>query len=267
MKKISTIFLSFVAIFILLTPYVQASYIIDGRVEDWGVWLYNEPNSVNMPYLNNELPDSSPTIDYITEDNADINSGWTNVGPGSSQGNEYDVEAFYFDNDDDYGYFAIVTGLPNWKTEESGHVFFDLGKYQDPASPTANPTGYEFGIDIFEKKMYLNLAPEQLVNLAGHEAANPWRLGSNKYYIGDVEFAYSGEQHNHYVLEGKFNLDYLPLSMDPTQSIWAHWTMLCGNDELDLLGSINRTVIPEPSSLLLLSSGLLFGLKKRFKKA
>jgi len=256
MKKI---ILMISLIFFIPVPLAHSFYTIDGKVNDWGIQL--NAASKYKYYLDNNTPTGGLDIDYATEDNTDKYSGTFNVGPGWSGGNAYDAEAMYFDNDMDYAYIAIITGLPQFgATYPAGDIFIDTGKYQDPASPFYNLTKYGFGIDIDTSKLYAVNSWQNVV-FPSHAISNPWIIGNNKVYLADVDLVYSTIQNTHYVLETRVPLTFLGLSAnpgDPEFDVWTHWTMQCGNDYLNLHGDVNP--IPEPASLTLFTTGLLMGL-------
>ena len=92
------------------------AYTIDGLVDDWGIDLsaatYGSTTSISHDgYLDTNPPSGGWDINYITEDNTDDLSGWVWVEPGWSYKNWFDVEAIYFDNDQNYAYLAVVTGM------------------------------------------------------------------------------------------------------------------------------------------------------------
>ncbi len=245
-------------LFLVQIPSAHA-YLIDGSLSDWGVTL--NAASQTKPYLDTHLPSGGNDIDAATEDNADHNDGFVFVGPGYSIGNRYDAEAFYLDNDANYLYYAIVTGLPqNELAFPAGDVFFDNGFYQDPLSPNYNAQKYGFGIDITNGKLYAANSWQNVI-YPQHAASNPWKMGDDKTFLADTSLVYSGEQNTHYVIEGKAPLDVLGLSFNGNQAeLYSHWTMQCGNDQINLHGDVN--VVPEPATLSLMSLGL-FGVFRR----
>ena len=264
MKKFILVIIS-----IFLPVSMAHAYVIDGNLGDWNVLL--NAASQTQGYLNTHLPSGGHDIDVITEDNADQNSGTIFVGPGYSIGNRYDAEAIYMDNDLNNLYIAIVTGTPpNEADFPPGDIFIDTGKFQNPSSSFFDTSKFGFGIDIATSQLY-TVNSWQDVLYPQHSASNPWKIGSNKILLGNVNFVYSGDQNSHYVLEAQVPLSLLGLSAnpnDPNQDAWIHWTMQCGNDSLTLKGDVNP-VIPEPSSLFLMGSGLVAALgriRKKFSK-
>ncbi len=257
MKKI---FLAAILVF-LCQVYKAQAYVVDGNLSDWGVSL-TAPGADKRHYLDTHTP-TGPTVDYVTKDNAQAGDGFVYVGPGYSIGNTYDAEAMYFDTTTTNAYLAIVTGLPQTEiTYPAGDIFIDTGKYQDPHSAFYDPKKYEYGIDISTSKLYKVDSWDDTVIF---HSSDPWRIGPSRTYLAGVPFVYSGNQNSHYVLESEFPLNALNLKNG--DAVYLHWTMKCGNDALNLKGSVDA--VPEPASVALLACGLLFtmGLKRlRMKK-
>ncbi len=231
-----------------VVPYGHA-YVIDGDVSDWGVDL-SPFAAKNIHYLDTNTPTAS-SVSFVTEDNASVaTSSSTYVGPGWSTKNIYDAEAMYLDNDNNNVYLAIVTGLKQFGAQYApGDIFFDTGKYQNPLSSFYNPKKFAYGIDIATSKLY---SVNSWDNATLFSQANPWAINSGTY-LADVPFVYSGDQNSHYVLEASVPVSLLGLKNG--DDLWAHWTMQCGNDTLNL--KKNVVVTPEPSSAVLLALGLM----------
>lgn len=66
----------------------------------------------------------------------------------------------------------------------------------------------------------------------------------------------NGTDYHSYAYSTTFNLASLGVSYDITQ-LDAHWTMSCGNDVIEGSGEIPPVSVPEPSSWMLMSTGLL----------
>lgn len=235
-------------------------YVIDGSLSDWGIDL---TGADKKGYLDKHLPSGGWDIDYTTEDNADKSDGLQEVGPGWSYKNYFDAESIYFDNDQFYIYIVVVGGLSKYGYEYKGYKY----KPGDIGIDLDLDGSYEYVIDVTTSKLYQNPTWEDVLFWS---EANPWRrkprTGTS---LGSIDFSYSTLQNSHYVLEAKVPLILLNLSANPGDPVYKlniHWTMECGNDYLKLSADINP--VPEPTTLLFLTSGLLgLGGLRKLKKA
>ncbi|MBU0467613.1 MAG: PEP-CTERM sorting domain-containing protein [Candidatus Omnitrophica bacterium] len=275
MKRIAL--LTFVLILGSITS-AHAVYTADGILSDWGIDL-SVPESADLGYLETNTP-KGVNADYETEDISAYGTAneWYFVGPGwSNPGNTYDVEGLYFDNDAEFAYIAIVTGL-HFNIDggiadgffDVGDIFLDTGLYQN----TTDTKKYAFGIDVSSYVASLVPGTAGTADFYGvndwqgtqiFSDANPWTIGINNTGAAtSIDFAYSGNQNTHYVMEAKIPLSLLGLSNEE-HDIWAHWTMQCGNDVLNLKASVNH-VVPEPATMLLFGTGLAGAFLKRKKR-
>lgn len=252
----------------LLAGSLGHAYIVDGLIGDWGVHF--DEGASAKGYLDTNLPAGGNNIDYITEDNAGPQTGWQFVGPGYSYyGNEFDLEAIYFDNDANSAYLAIVTGLPISGATAPGNPWFSPG---DIGLDFNNDGTYEYGIDVREydaankkAKLYKNLSANDWQNVYYPQfaAANPWQIGSGATFDW-VDFIYSGVQDTHYVMEAGIPLASLGLDSNSSKDLNIHWTMQCGNDYLNLPADVNP--VPEPGTWVLFGSGIFGLIVSSFRK-
>jgi len=246
------------------------TYVIDGSLSDWHVDL-NAASSAG--YLDNHLPSGGLDIDVAHEDTIDASMYSPYVGPGYSYKNLFDAEALYVDNDANYLYIAIVTGLPSAGSNVPwGSPWFLPGDIGINTNPLVDST-YEYAIDVSSydgvnpfAKLYNN-APWNPVYYSQFAASNPWTINPGSLNNVLVDFVYSYVQNTHYVLEARIPLAALGLTpadhTSAVRDIDLHWTMQCGNDSINLRADVNPSA-PEPGTMVLLLTGLAGGAGRIF---
>ncbi|MDD5258536.1 MAG: sugar transferase [bacterium] len=244
------------------------AYVVDGLVGDWGV-DFNKGTSIKN-CLDTTLPDGGLNINFTTKDNAGPQPGWQFVGPGYSHyGNEFDLEATYFNNNANSPYLAIVTGLPISREKTSGNSWFYPG---DIGLDVNNDGVYEYGIDVREynaskkkAKLYKNLNDNNWQNIYFPQfgAAHAWQITSG-FNFDWVDFIYSGAQDIHYDMGANIPVTSLDLDTTANTNLSVHWTAQGGKDSLVLLADVSP--LPEPGTWLLFGSGILGLIVSSFKK-
>ena len=167
-KLITTLSLT-VIVLAIMTTSAAAMYTIDGDLSDWGVDVATGDWSSDDTWLPND------GVEYRVEDNNDVDHvglhgyycsgvhikgtspgkedydeglvnhvvwGWI---PEPTGGEAYDIEAIYFDKDDDYLYFAIVQSMK--EDGEWSYAPGDLALNLD-REDTTGEYGYEYGVRI-----------------------------------------------------------------------------------------------------------------------
>jgi len=204
------------------------------------------------------------------------------VEPGMAGNQGWDLEGFFLK-----GSMLSLSGGYNFKDGKdrymSGDIFIDVNgdaKYGnidrvDPSGNgnklTTNTSGYDYVFDLdYSNNSYVvfSLTPESEVYTsyyAQNGGSDPWTYVSGGTEITSaagffalysgldddaiIGSSFSGGAGSHYALQG-FNLSFL----DPGTDFISHFTMQCGNDNLMGMGT---TPVPEPSTLVLLCSGLI----------
>ena len=228
---------------------VCAGYTIDGDLSDWGV----------SPFVDWE-PDSQ-TADYVVTDGQ-------NTYNADTYAEIYDYEAMYFDDDEANFYFAVVASYPTAPETKGGDLGLDLNG-DATISEHGVVTGLEYAIRIVSPELGDVVASPAwaLTTLVQHSdgwQGSPWKAPGGDD-IGTATVAINralGLEDGTYILEIGVPKDIFPgaeeLSID--DPVTAHMTMWCGNDSINLTGTI---AVPEPATILLVSMGLAFAGTRR----
>jgi len=217
-------------------------------------------------YFNNSWAPTPATADYLVDDN------WSSYfGTDPYGGEQFDIEAIYFDNTDTEAYVAIVTSFPGppglaWPGEliRSGDLAIDLGGgTYDLGVDIDGLTGLVADTDIgdwYQSSSYF-VAEYGMTNFTGGIP-----LGTATVTAYDTGLTERG--FGTYVYEATIGLGALGNPGDGDE-IGLQWTMGCRNDVIQLDADFDgEPVIPEPGTLLLLGSGLLgmVGFARRRRK-
>lgn len=238
-----------------------AAYSLDGYLSDWGV----------TPFTDWTPWDSR--VDWVEEDHyarwypAYIGHGAMPIG-----GEPNDIEAFYFDDDPSFVYFALVTSYP-FHRAGSGDIAIGFGA-----------AGYEYGIKVRGLDVY----GHNFVSLKQLRPGEDWTYGAipsrGPVYlaagvgedIGLAEIYYwnatymlgpynePGTLNHTWVMEGRMNRLLFDGLASQGNIMRLHNSMECSNDYLDLKGDFDTPRIPEPATLALISLGMLgFGVVRK----
>ena len=203
--------------------------------------------------------------------------GWSGqVYPGYG-GQYYDAEAFYAAFSRDYAYFGIVTGFSPNPAERDGDTAGDIairvvGESTwilgiETTGNDGHPQGAVYATENSDwtTPTYGSSFPSELKS-----GLTPlWTPGEpSLHYLNTV---YGGE---HYFIEAAIPMALLPLSATGNTTLKGHWTMSCGNDEIEACIEYcpppppppSSPVVPEPMTCTLLGGGLAAALAHRHRK-
>lgn len=228
-------------------PGAEASLFLDTFGVSYDNWAPNSfaPNNIN----------------YVVEDwkVGDNQTGWLDPGYG---GDAYDAEAAYMAVDGQFLYVAVVTGFP-LSGRASGNDYFHAGDIGLDLNADGN---YEYAVDVDGNGALRsgNLNWENPA-IGGGQAWNgvsdPLRVTSWNN-SATTQFSYASWQ-GRYAIEAIIDLG----DMNGGSSTYdMHWTMGCGNDEIEMRAVADP--VPEPATMLLLGGGLgLAGIVRRRRQS
>jgi hypothetical protein len=242
MMKIRTGILSSVCL-LALTCQAQASSItIDGTFDEVGEWAGAHVDD-----------------DGVLDNNGRVDPGWG--------GQAYDAEYLGLKLIGSSVYFGLQTGYDLTQAttfDQDGCLTAGAGDF----SLDINSDGtWDWAIDFTANAdgtaqfTLIDMNNAKWREVRYFPASNPFEAYDNPSSpsptfagaYGSGIFANNSDGGTSYVLEGKFDLNDIGLSVGDFSSMTMHWTMWCGNDSLTTAAS---APVPEPATMLLFGTGL-----------
>lgn len=247
---------------------------VDGQWNDWFSYGGTSNSNWNQGSASGSLLNSGIRFQDDPENDA-------------AGGQNYDIEQiFYYYEDLDAGaytggtlYIGMVSGYePSNTTYRAGDMFIDLGyaggaHSYDLAIATGTESSSRFS-DVWMNDGWSTGA----VVISSHSGSNPYRVrdtqpGATSYGNAEVDWDTGvgpGSAHN--FLEIGLNLNGSLEELIALGGIGLHWTMACGNDNVNVFDSNPLSTIPppplnpvpEPATMLLFGMGAgLLAVRKR----
>ena len=244
---------------------------VDGQWNDWFTYGGTSSDNWSQYWASHTLRDTN--IRYQDDSESDAYGG-----------QNYDIEQFFYlyqdlDANAYTGgtlYIGMVTGYePTNTTYRSGDLFIDLGytggaTSYDLAIATGSESSSRFG-DVWGNAGWSTSG----VTIPSHSGSNPYRVlntqpGATNYGNALVDWDNGvgpGSAHN--FLEIALALDGNLEQAIATGGIGFHWTMACGNDNIDVFdsnplstvvtppGDPGPAPVPVPAPFLLAGMGML----------
>ena len=226
-----------------------AGYTVDGSLSDWGV----------TPFWH-WAPDGSAVYTQTAGDNLYNATSWSLTN--------YDFEAMYFDSDATNFYVAVVGSHPMAPVQSSGDLGLDLNGDMS-ISPHGVVTGLEYamlvgsgdGSQLGQVRSDPDWSPTLLKEWDGEGwQGGPYRAsGGTLIGSGTVAFQYdSYMEFGTYIMEAAIPRNIFPNNGGSAgDTVGLHLTMWCGNDSINLIGTLHDPIppVPAPGAFLLSSLG------------
>lgn len=239
---------------------------VDGSPYDWGI-----------------VPGPGGTSDWTPYDGVQGTWGGCEDFVGTSGrvypgygGQAYDAEAFMATFDNDYAYIGIVTGFSPIPADRDGVTAGDI------ALRVVGDSAWILGIETTgndgntQGAVYATENSDWTSPAYGSSFPSELKSGLTPLWTPDepslyyLNTTYGGE---HYFIEAAIPISLLPLSATGNTAIKGHWTMSCGNDEIEACIEYcppppppPAHIVPEPLTCTLLGGGLLGVLALRNRK-
>ncbi|MGV1099421.1 PEP-CTERM sorting domain-containing protein [Thiovibrio sp. JS02] len=236
---------------------------VDGSLSEYGI---------SSAMLTDKNQAFGPENNFVST-NGKYYDAWAYVNPGYG-GQAFDAEGIGGATDGGYLYIYLITGFD--LTSPTGVAGWTGTQYLagDIAIDTDRNGTYDYGLDVYSGDLiaatdwtlpspYPQSTPFQAIGSVSQADVERTVQGvhTDATYVNVLDSGggatwYTGNPtYDRWIFEARVSLSSLGVDPATASSIMLHWTMGCGNDEVE--GQVDHQPVSEPATMLMFGTGLI----------